>query len=269
MRRALLGIGLLATACVVGVRAEVAFEAEHDLAEVDEVLLALPSTPIRVLGCDAEAPDTCPATLRYDGSWAAIGGTRNDAGDNATAAALVFETDADLGRLRAEVPPDLEGLLDLQFGTAELPDDRDIELRTDHGDLEVTDVAGAVTLDTGRGDLVVRGAGGGLGARTGAGNVTLDVDGHADVETGFGRVDVVQRQTLSDLRVVTGGGSIRVELGGDSDLDLEIRAPGTIRVRTDALGVVGSGEVRRTTGTGVHHVVLVTDDGDVEVSLRP
>ena len=208
----LLGAATL-VACAIGVRGDVAFEAEHDLTGIEDVILDLPSTPVRVEACDASVAATCPASLDYEGRLEFDRGHPAGCDRQRRRCRAGVERDGLLGRLRGDVPQELTGLVDLELGVATLPSDRNLDIRTDLGDVEVLDVQGAVTIDTDIGSVFVRGAAGGVGVRSGLGPIELEVGGHADARTGEGTIDVVQTGSLADLFARTEIGNIRVELG--------------------------------------------------------
>lgn len=263
---------LLAAGCVLGFRGEAAFTGEHDLQATQELRIDLPDTPLTVVACAADEPQTCPASLRYDGTWLSVAGSRKDARDDAAAATLVFERDPESGggfaTLRAEVPLAVDGTLDLEMGTLQLPDDRDLDLRTGLGDVSVRGTEGSVVIDVGVGDIEVRGADGGFAARTGLGDLDVDTRGHAELHTGDGHVQVVQSGSPRDLRVDTGLGDIIVTLASDADIDLEIRTRGRITVRTPSITSVTSGRLARRNGNGSIRVELSSPRGDIEVRQR-
>jgi hypothetical protein len=256
---------LLLCACVIGVRGEAAFEAEHDLAGLDELLIDLPSTPLTVIACDAEAPDLCPPTLRYDGVWMSTGGTNDDARRNASRPILELRRDDAFARLAAVVPLEVAGLVELEMGDIRLPGDRDVALITTLGDVEVEGVHASIAVEVDIGDVTIRGGDEGVGVNLGVGSIDVETPGHADLRVDTGDVRVVQTAGGQDLFVSVGSGSIDVELGSDADLELEIRAPGTIRVQTDTVNAITTGSLSRRTGAAQHRIELHTTSGDVTV----
>lgn len=261
----LLGLG----ACVIGVRGQAAFESTHDLQGVSEVHVELPSTPVQVFACDATAPATCPEDLSVVGAWVSTGATKDDARDNASTPLLVFERLEGFGELRAEIPQDVLGLVDLQLDTLRLPGDRDLSIDTSVGDVEVIGVTASVAIDVEAGDIRVLGADEGVGVRTGEGEVTLETAGHASATVGEGSVQVVQTAGARDLYVHVHAGDIVAELADTANVRLRIEAPGKIEVRTDDLVQVTQGELVRRIGLATTEIVLVTEFGDVTVTQRP
>ena len=254
--------------CVIGFRGQAEFEGEHDLQGIEEVRLALPSSPVRVIGCAPDVPATCPERLEYAGVWLSTGGTRDDARDNARQPAMVFETLQRFAELRAEVPLEVEGLVELQMEDVRLPGDRDLEVRTSVGDIEVLGVQAHVVVDVQTGDILVRGGEAGVGVRTELGTVQIESAG--DITASVGGGDVVIRQTgaAAELVIEVDVGDIDVQLASAANLDLRIEASGDIRIQTDEIVQVSSGSLVRETGTASIDVVLVTRRGNVEVTDR-
>jgi hypothetical protein len=256
---------VLLAGCALGYRGEAAFAGEHALEGTAEVRVELPDTPLTVVACAADDPETCPESLRYEGTWLSVAGSRQDARDAAATPTLLFERDDGFATLRAEVPLAVDGTLDLELGTLELPDDRHLELRTGLGDVDVRGTVASVVIDVGVGDVLVRGADGGLAVRTGLGDVDVVTPGHAEIHTGQGHATVEQSGDPRDLRVRTELGDITVTLASDADVDLEIRTRGRITVRTASITVVGSGRIARRNGDGSIRIELESSTGDVEV----
>jgi len=266
---ALVGLVSVSVAgCVLGFRGEALVEAEHDLGQTEELRIALPDTPLTVVACAADVPETCPPVLSYTGRWASVGGTRAEARDAAARPTLWFERDGGFATLRAEVPLEVDGEVDLWMDEIRLPDDRDLDLRTGLGDVDVRGTEASVVVDVGVGDVRIRGGEGGLGVRTGLGDVDVETAGHAELTTGDGDVVVVQTGSPRDLRVRTEDGRIEVTLASDADLDLEIRTTGRISVRTSSITTVTTDRLLRRIGNGSVHVVLDSPGGDVDVRER-
>jgi hypothetical protein len=256
---------VLLAGCVLGFRGEAAFTGEHALDDTQELRIELPDTPLTVVACAAADPETCPASLRYEGTWLAVAGSRKDARADAATPTLVFERDAGFATLRAEIPLAVDGTLDLEMGTLQLPDDRDLDLRTGLGDVSVLGTEASVVIDVGVGDIEVRGADGGLAARTGLGDLDVVTRGHAELHTDDGLVQVEQSGAPRDLRVRTELGDITVTLASDADIDLEIHTRGRITVRTPSITSVTSGRLARRNGNGSIRVELSSSRGDIEV----
>lgn len=259
-------LGLLG--CALGFRGEAAFEGEHDLRGTEELRIELPDTPLTVVACAADVPDTCPETLRYEGAWVSVAGTRTDAREAASTPVLTFERDDGFATLRADVPLPVDGTVDLEMGELRLPDDRPLDLRTGVGDVSVRGVEASVIVDVTVGDVEVRGADGGLAVRTGLGELDVVISGHADLHTGEGSVVVEQTGAPRDLRARTDAGDITVTLASDADIDLEIHTRGRITVRTSSITTVTSGSLARRNGNGSIRVELRSPRGDVEVRQR-
>lgn len=255
---------LLAGACVFGFRGEAEFSGAHDLAGVTAVRVDLPSTPLSVFGCDPDAPGTCAASLRYEGRWLATGGTRADARRHASAPALAFERDDALAWLQADIPLATRGLVDLELEAMELPGDRDLELHTDLGDVDVAGMTGAVTVEVGVGNVHVDGGDGGVAVTVDHGDATVRGAGDAFVTCEVGRVEIDSTATGRDLFVHAPSGAVVVTLTSAIDVTYDIRAGGTIRVGTEAAVVVTDGHWRRRVGDGTAQVVI-TAGGDVRI----
>lgn len=256
---------LVLAGCALGFRGEAPFEGEHDLVGTDELRIDLPDTPLSVVACAADDPETCPPTLRYEGTWVSVAGSRKDAREGAATPTMTFERDEGFATLRAEVPLSVDGLVDLELGPVALPDDRDLDLRTGVGDVSVRGTEASVVIEVDVGDVEVRGADGGLAVRTGLGDLDVVTPGHAELHTADGRVVVEQSGAPRDLRIFTGRGDVVVTLASDADVDLEIHAPGRISVRTPSITALTTGQLRRRNGDGSIRVELRSSIGDVEV----
>jgi hypothetical protein len=249
-RRHRLGLALVAlVGCVFAFRGEAELAGEHDLAGIATVRVDLPSTPMQVTGCDPTRVDGCPEQLRYTGRVLSTGGNAKDARDNARAMTLVFERDGALGRLQADVPLAVRGLVELELAAMELPADRDVDLHTDLGDVEVRAVTGAVTVEIGIGDIVVSGADGGIAVHTDEGDIDIAGAGHVDASTGTGRV-TIEQQAPRDV-VVHAGGDVEVVLFASGDVDLDLVGERGVSVRTASVTALADRSLRRTVGTGV------------------
>lgn len=252
MRRALpllTATALTLVACVFGWRGEADLTGEHDLVGIDAVRIELPSTPLSVNGCDVEAATGCPELLRYAGRVLSTGGSASDARANARTPTLVFERDGRLGRLQADVPLQVRGLVELEMTAMELPGDRDVDLHTDLGDVEVRGIRGAVTVQTGLGDVEIHGAAGGVAAVTGGGDIEVRGAGHVDLSTDTGHVLVVQ-DAARDV-VVAAGGDVEIELWTAGDAELDLVGDGGVSIQTSAVTALADRSYRRTLGEGV------------------
>ncbi len=259
---------LLLAGCALGFRGEAAFAGEHALEGTMELRIELPDTPLTVVACAAAAPDTCPESLRYEGSWLSVSGTRQGARADAAAPALVFERDEGFASLRAEVPLSVDGVVDLEMGSLRLPDDRDLDLRTGLGDVSVHGTEASVIIDVRVGDVEVRGAAGGLAVRTTLGDLDIVTAGHAELHTDSGHVRVEQSGSPRDLRVHSGFGDITVTLASDADIELEVVTAGRITVRTPSIAAVTSGRLERRNGNGSIRIELSSPSGDIDVRQR-
>lgn len=255
-------------ACIVGVRAEAPVEGRHALDGVGSVQIELPSTPLAVVGCTPDADAPCPERLGYVGVWRSFGATKNEAMELARTPALQFERTGPIALLRADIPADVRGLVDLEIEELELPENRDLMLRTDVGDVEVFGMRASVIVDVEQGDVTIFGADGGVGVRTRGGSVDVTTPGHADLEASHD-VELVQSGGLAPLRVLSRSGDVRILLGDDANLDLEVTASGRIVVQTPAVAAVTSGSYERKTGAGAIEVRVEAQGGNVEIALAP
>ena len=170
--------------------------------------------------------------------------------------------------MRAEVPLSVFGIVELEMDAITIPDDKDLEVRTSVGDIEIVGPTGAIACENDVGDIVVRGGEAGVAVRTDEGDVLVETAGAASVDAGRGDVDLVQVSGPRDVLIDVERGDITVQLTDAGNIDLRIRAE-DIRVRTDVINVITSRSYERRTGTGAVVVDLRTDSGQVEVSLAP
>ncbi len=254
--------GLLG-ACVLGFRGEADLTGSHDLAGVRSVRIDLPSTPMSITACDPDAAGTCPEALRYDGRVLATGGSDRDARRHALAPALVFERDGGLGWLQADIPLSVRGLVDLELASIELPSDRDLEVRTDLGDVEIASVRGYVSVEVERGDVTIDGGDAGVAVALGVGTIAVTTAGDADLRSAYGRVALEQTAAGRDA-IVHAGGAVSVVQPALFDVEYDIEATGTIRITTDAVVAIADGHLRRRVGSGATRVEIRAD-GDVAI----
>jgi len=263
-----LALVLVGAACVLGYRGEAQLDVRHDLAGIVAVRIDLPSTPLEIVGCDAAAPAACPEVLALAGRVHATGGTANEARTHAERLALVFESTGALLSLHADVPLSVRGLVELEIERIELPGDRDLDVRTDLGDVTVVGTRGAVAIDVEVGNVVVEDGDGGVAVRIGWGELDAQTPGDVDVVIETGDVAIVQTGDARDVHVISDAGDVTIELADDANLDLDIRAEGTIRVTTDTVVAIASRELVREVGEGSTHVV-VRSGGNVTITRRP
>ena len=266
MRRALLLPLAVAFGCVFGARAERPVDGSFDLEGVDTVRIQPPDSPMTVVACPADL-DTCPRTLDFDAVWLAFGGTRGEAERMTERGEIVFDVADGFAVLSTVEDVDLEELLRLEFEEIRLPDDVDLELLTDSGDLDVSGTRANVRAITGAGDVTVFGADAGLVVRTDFGDLDLHTPGIVDAWTGDGRVHLAQTGGPRDAYVTVDRGRLDVDLASDANLDLVIEANGAIDVKTDLVNTVTSGSFHRVTGNGTVRVVLENRGGPVTVRL--
>ena len=264
MRAAVLSLLVLSLgACALGYRGVVEIEAEYVLADIRAVRLDLPDTPITVTGAPAST------TLHLTGFWSSVGGTSKSAADYAAAPRLDFAVDGRFAALTAVIPVDARELVDLEVTGVTIPSDRDLEIWTGLGDVQVAHVQGNISIDVGAGDVEVFGGAGGVAVRTGAGDIDIITTGHADGSTRRGRIHLVQEGVGgSDVILSALVGDIVVDLASDANLDLEIAAGGDIRVQTRTVSTVTRRRFSREVGNGGVKVWLEAPYGHVTVRLR-
>jgi len=251
---------LALAACVFGYRGEASVTATYPLAGVDSVRIDLGASPLTVVG-DPMAPG-----LELEGTWRSVGGSSQTARDNAAEPDLVWAEDGQFAELRADIPLDLRGQVDFEADEIRLPPDRDLELVTDLGDVDVIGVDGNLLVDVGAGHITIDGGRDGVGARTGAGFLDIRSAGNIDATTGNGGARIVQDGAGGNDVVVSARGSIDLVLRSDQNLDLRLRGR-DIRVQTRTVSTVRSGSFERTLGSGNVKIWLDAGLGDVRVEL--
>ena len=262
--RAVAGV-LLLSACIVGVRGEATFEAEHDLEGVRELRIDLPSTPMEIFACDASLQGVCPAEIRYSGRWRSVAGTRSDARDRAEEPQLVFETLEGFAELRAVVPLDVRGTVDLEIDAIDVPDDRALDVRTDRGDVQIVGTQASVSVDVTVGDIEVVGGDAGVGIWVDIGDVVVASPGVVDVAVDEGNIEVVQTAGGQEAFLRTERGNVELVLADDTNIDLQVRASGDIRVNTPNIVAITKGRFDRRTGDGALRVTISTQRGSVTI----
>lgn len=267
MMRRMFAALLVTSACVFGWRGEAAIDGAHDLRGVQTVHVDLPSTPLSVVACDPEVLQGCPEQLRWRGRVLSTGGSESDAKKHAEDVELVFERMGALALLRADVPLVVRGLVEIEIEAIELPSDRDLELVTDRGDVEVLGSRGALSVRTEIGDVTIDGGDRGVAVLVDDGDVEVESRGDVEVHVDRGGVTITQVGDPRRVVVETGRGDVRVELASAADVELDVRADGRIRVSTDAIVALAEDRLQRRTGSGA---ILVSIDagGAVDVLQR-
>lgn len=266
MRRVFVFAVALAGACVFGAQAERPFTATYDLSGIDTLRVLPKRSPITVRGCVRDE-EGCSGDLEVQGAWLAFGGTRKDAARTTEEGDLVMDVSDGFAVLWERRPPKTEDLLRLELEDLLLPDDVDLELDTELGDLAVLDVVSNVRAVTGAGDVHVNGADAGLVVRTDVGDVFVSSPGVVDLWSGLGDVVLEQTGGPRDAYVTTGAGFVSVALASDSNLDLRIEARGGIDVKTDQINTITSGSFARQTGNATVRVEIINRSGSVSVRL--
>jgi hypothetical protein len=262
----LVPLALALVGCVFGWRGEAELVGDHDLAGIRTIRIDLPSTPMTIDACEPLAPGACPERLRYVMRVLATGGSEADARAHATKPALVFETDGALGRLQADIPLAVRGLVDLELDAMELPADRDLDLHMGLGDIDVHGVRGAITIDVDRGHVVVDGGDAGIAVRLGVGDIEVHTAGEVDLDTRSGNVDIVQDGGARRV-FVDADGDVSVELASSDDLELDLVAGGSISVTTTSVVALADHELVRTVGAGTIRVEIRAQ-GDIVLTER-
>ena len=168
-----------------------------------------------------------------------------------------------------------------------IPDEIDVSVQTDDGDIQTTSISGDVTLRSSDGDIVVDAAlGGALDIHTSDGDIVVDrlENQRAEIRTSDG--DVILRSVRAPLDVASGDGDIRINLldayetsVSTGDRDISLTAPGDIAadVRMDGedlsiehglqlLGRIREHSVQGTLNGGGPTIDPRTGDGSI--SLR-
>ncbi len=263
-RRNVLGValaGVLAPACVFGFRGEATVTATYPLARVDTVRVNLGPTPLIVLG------DTMAPGLELRGTWQSLGGTGDLAREQALAAAIRWSIAGNYGELWADVPIKLHGQVDFEVEELRLPPDRDLELETALGDVEVFAVEGNILADVGVGHVSIDGGAGGLAVRVGEGNLDILSAGHMDLVTGRGDATIRQAGPGgNDIVVRTDAGDIEIILTSDANLDLQLKGR-ELRVQTSTVSTITTSRFTRAVGAGSVKVWAEAPRGNVRVRV--
>ncbi len=252
-----LGLG-----CALGYRGVTSFDAEFSVDEIDAVRLDLPDTPISVLG------DPTATSLTIEGAWVSVGGSAQVAADNTTAPQFYFAREGRFAELSALIPVASADLVDLELGGVTLPIDRDLELWTGVGDIEVAQVEGNISVDIEAGRVTIFGGAEGIAVRTGAGDIEIETTGNTSATTGRGDVRISQLGAGgNELVITTNYGSIDAILRSDANLNLDLKASGDIRVQTRTVSTVSQGSFVRQVGNGNVRIQLDAHGGDIRVRL--
>lgn len=259
--RALVVPAALLAGCVFGFRGEAPVEATFPLDDIIAVRVDLPATPISVVG-DPEA-----AGLELRGEWRATGGDAEIAKANARTPRLVWARSGSFAELTASVPLAVDGQVDLEVEELRLPPDRDLELRTDLGDVSIVAIESNLGVDVGAGDVDILGGAGGIAVRTGLGDVVIETTGNTDVLAPRGTAVVTQAGPGGNDIVVRAGGDVQVWLASDADLDLDLLGR-EIRVQTGTVSTIDAGHFARKVGGGFVKVWIDAGPGRVEVRMK-
>lgn len=256
-----LGLLLVAlSACVFGYRGEADFTATYPLADVDAIRIDLGATPLTIVG-DPMAPG-----LELAGTWRSVGGNSETATANASEPDIVWSEDGMFAELRAFIPLKLRGQVDFEADEIRLPPDRDLELVTPLGDVDVIGIDGNLLVDVGAGHITIEGGAEGIGARTGAGHLDIRSTGNIDARTGNGGANLIQEGEGGNDVVVSARGDIDLVLRSDANLDLKLRGR-EIRVQTRTVSTVRGGSFDRSVGSGNVKIWLDAGPGNIRIEL--
>ncbi len=129
-----------------------------------------------------------------------------------------------------------------------LPHDGIVQATTGSGEMEVTELAGALTLRTGSGNINGRGVAGTIYGETGSGEIALhgSTSRELDLRTGSGAITVDGAQ--GTLSATTGSGKITINNAIDAALALEtssgdIAFRGSLSSEADQQAATGSGNI--------------------------
>lgn len=171
--------------------------------------------------------------------------------------------------------------------TLRLPPDIELDVRTDDGNIALTDVSGVVSVETEDGRVRLSRIRGDVTVRTWDGSIAgSDLQGAFDVETGDGRVRL--DGSFTALRAVTGDGSLRIECREplaltqdwtirtlDGSIELELARSLSARLEASSSdgrvvndlsrfeGITGERRSRGTLGKGGPLILVTTLDGRI------
>ena len=135
--------------------------------------------------------------------------------------------------LEIEVPDGLEVEIEDGSGSTIVQRIASLSLRDGAGEIEVTDVRGAVTIEDGSGEIEVLGVGGDLSIEDGSGEIELrGIGGRVTIEDGSGGITV--RDADGDV-IVDEDGSGSIDIAG---------VGGSVLIREDGSGGIRVADVR-------------------------
>lgn len=127
------------------------------------------------------------------------------------------------------------------------------DIRTEDGDVSISDTFGRAVVSLGRGNVTVR-----------------NFSGPVDISVGTGSVDVeaLDVRDGDSLRITTGSGDIVLRLEPGAGARIEARAPnGVVRSDFDLGVTLPAPEVSGQTGSGGANIVLETREGNIDILL--
>ncbi|MFQ5703749.1 MAG: DUF4097 domain-containing protein [Gemmatimonadales bacterium] len=150
----------------------------------------------------------------------------------------------------------LEAYADLTIG---VPEGQRIAVYLAVGAVSVTNVDGAIRIDTHSADVTAGGTSGSLVVDVGSGRVEVtNARGEVNLDTGSGGIEVTGVQGRS-LLIDTGSGSVTASDIAVSDLDIDT---GSGRIRAEQ---INASDIRLDTGSGSVTLELLSDARDIEI----
>lgn len=156
-----------------------------------------------------------------------------------------------------------------------------LHVHTGGGNIQVDACSGAIELETGGGNIAIRQAQDAVKAHTGGGNILVRGEaGPVDAHTGGGNIEI--RQAQSPVTAHTGGGNIQVEIpraSGAAQVEmttgagnLDLRLPSDVSAQLEATSNLGHVHLAPAAGgqhqRGQRHLRAVLGGGQGSVHLR-
>lgn len=263
--------------CAFGFRAMVEFDGSAGLDGVGTVILDLPDTDVTVNPTGTEA-------VTWRGRWTSFGGSEKEAEKAAESPRLVFDTDTGnyagnrVVRLTEDIPLVLDGLVELELESVELPRTVALEIRVPRGDVSVrrsgaigvSDIAPAI-IEVDEGDVSVTVAAD-VTVRSGVGAVDVEAGGSVRILNRRGAVYLRHGGIVAEggstptpeIEIVSRRGDVDVHLADDDYAGMRFDLEGReIRVDTPMATTVASGAWSSVVGDGSLRVTVRARGGDV------